>query len=678
MRYAFVLLIAAVALVSCGGGGSSSGSSSGAVPAVPASVAPGLPTSSLTWTGSLGPWNSQNSGKLNAFAIDPRNPSVMYAGGGTGTEDGVTTDTGIFKTSDGGASWSAANAGLTDTTINSLIFDPQANALYAATETGGIFRSTDGANSWQQVSNVAGVRQIVQAGGTFFAASSVGILTSSDGTTWSISVPTQAAADTVAVSSGTIFAGLVNGAIVRAAISVPAATMHVFAALDAPPVIHAIVVDPQNAQSIYASMTGMVGGIYTDALMHSSDGGSTWSSVPIPATLRGAQAIAFSAVVPHRLYVAGTGLAYTDDARTFAIAQGYGDARTLTVLDGDRLAIGSDQGIALGSYGSNFSPVTARLAVNIVRSVAVHGSTLLVTMQDFAPARSSDGGATWQTLSVGSTENGVAYINPNAPNVCYILDNGISVSTDGCITFANQSVGGRIASTEPFATEANSPRTYVVTSNGLYVANDGVHFYPIACSVPGPVDIALDPRNPKHVYIASSSGGVAVWRSSDGGVTFSRSNVFAPPGPSYPNDAPVLAVDPVNGAIVAMTQTAIYRSTDGGATFTPLTQLQLPLARNAMRRVDPDARLAFGGTTGYNIGERAQFVTSASGPLLLLSTPSGLLASSDDATTTHSVVQNAISHEFEGIAVDGNRICAGTDGQGVVCSDTSKLAASRY
>ncbi len=676
MRFLCLLMTVVVALCACGGGGSSSH-------VLPNASAPALtlPSSNGTWSASLGPWNASNSGKLNAFAIDPHDASTMYVAGGIGTDDGVTTDTGIYKTTNGGASWSAMNRGLADTTVNWLLFDASGRALYAATESGGIFRSTDGAQSWQQVSSAQSVRQIVESSGTFYAATAQGVLSSPDGSTWTTFSPTAAGANTLAVAGSTIYAGLVDGTLLHITATMQQRLAD-FPALDAPPAVHAIAVDPANSRSIYATVAGMVNGVYSDALMHSADAGASWQTIAIPQSLRGAQAIAFSRAVPHRLYVAGIGIAYIDNGRTLnAAGNGYGDARTLTVLDGDRLVIASDQGVALGSAGGSFTPVTAGLAINIVRSVAVHGSTVLVTMQDFAPARSTDGGISWQTLSVNSTENGNAYINPNQPNLCYILDNGINVSTDGCSSFSAEPIGSHIASTEPFASDPSSAATYVVTEGGAYVATDGVHFRPSGWNVPQPVDIVVDPRNATHIFVSSMSGGIGVWHSLNGGRTFLRSNVFVPPGPSYPNDAPVVAVDPANGVVVAVTETAIYRSTDGGATFTPVQQTQSQLrVRSSLlmqgRRLDPDSRERQTQTAGYNIDEHAQFVSTGTRTMLVITTSNGMYASTDDGTTLHPLRADAISHRFEAFTTDGNgKFCTGTDGEGVICASLSALAA---
>jgi photosystem II stability/assembly factor-like uncharacterized protein len=75
-----------------------------------------------------------NSGlTVSTLAVDPQNPRTVYAG---------TYGRGVFKTTDGGTSWSAVNSGLTTLSVNSLAIDPQnPNTIYAGTG-GGVFAIT--------------------------------------------------------------------------------------------------------------------------------------------------------------------------------------------------------------------------------------------------------------------------------------------------------------------------------------------------------------------------------------------------------------------------------------------------------------------------------------------------------------------------------------------------------
>ena len=71
--------------------------------------------------------------------MDPSAPATLYAG----------TVGGVFKSTNGGGSWTAINTGLTNTEVQALAIDPSApGTLYAGTYGGGVFKSTDAGVSW--------------------------------------------------------------------------------------------------------------------------------------------------------------------------------------------------------------------------------------------------------------------------------------------------------------------------------------------------------------------------------------------------------------------------------------------------------------------------------------------------------------------------------------------------
>ena len=70
---------------------------------------------------------------VRALAIDPQTPSTLYAGTGNG----------VFRSTDGGASWTAVNSGLTSLAIDTLAIDPQnPSTVFAGTSGGGVFSTT--------------------------------------------------------------------------------------------------------------------------------------------------------------------------------------------------------------------------------------------------------------------------------------------------------------------------------------------------------------------------------------------------------------------------------------------------------------------------------------------------------------------------------------------------------
>ena len=68
---------------------------------------------------------------LPSLAIDPLDPSIIYAG----------TDGGVFESTNGGTTWNAMNRGLTNTHVTSLAIDPlNPDVIYTGTDGGGVFK----------------------------------------------------------------------------------------------------------------------------------------------------------------------------------------------------------------------------------------------------------------------------------------------------------------------------------------------------------------------------------------------------------------------------------------------------------------------------------------------------------------------------------------------------------
>lgn len=104
---------------------------------------------------ALGPGNV--GGRTRALVIDPTNPNIMYASGVSG---------GVWKTTNAGANWMPLNDLLPNLAINSMVIDPaNSNVIYAGTGEGyfnldavrgdGIFKTTNGGASWTQLANTA-------------------------------------------------------------------------------------------------------------------------------------------------------------------------------------------------------------------------------------------------------------------------------------------------------------------------------------------------------------------------------------------------------------------------------------------------------------------------------------------------------------------------------------------
>jgi photosystem II stability/assembly factor-like uncharacterized protein len=78
------------------------------------------------------------------LVVDPTTPTTLYA---------ATADLGVFKSLDGGATWTAASSGIAGTNIAALAIDPvHSQTLYAATAT-AVYKTVNGAGNWTAINN---------------------------------------------------------------------------------------------------------------------------------------------------------------------------------------------------------------------------------------------------------------------------------------------------------------------------------------------------------------------------------------------------------------------------------------------------------------------------------------------------------------------------------------------
>jgi photosystem II stability/assembly factor-like uncharacterized protein len=92
-------------------------------------------------------WSQTNQGirsySLYALKIHPKNSKILYLGAG---------GAGLYKSTDGGATWVGMSDGLQNTDIATLVLHPNdPEIIYVATST-GVFKSPDGGTNWVSLS----------------------------------------------------------------------------------------------------------------------------------------------------------------------------------------------------------------------------------------------------------------------------------------------------------------------------------------------------------------------------------------------------------------------------------------------------------------------------------------------------------------------------------------------
>lgn len=332
---------------------------------------------------------------VTSLVLDPLAPNTLYAG---------TPDHGLFKSTNGGATWNPT--GLTGTPVASLAIDPLVPAtLYAVTPL-GVLRSVDGAQSWtgtrlmnehfsgflywffNPASATFGSLAIaprtdpaappaLYAGFTFFAwdafteyvwgevvwttdgSSGWGPLNPYYGDPWSFpawrSAPAVAVAPHTASTSATVYtAGSAEYDVCW--VRDEGATIGCAVLGQAFVGASALAIDPQNANIVYVGTNGS--GVYT-----TTNGGSTWSGGGAGVV----RSLALDSHTPSIIYA------------------GTDDLGVLKSTDG----------------GASWTPVNVGLTSSSIRVVAVDPFATATVYAGTATGlfKSTDGGGTWSRMT---------------------------------------------------------------------------------------------------------------------------------------------------------------------------------------------------------------------------------------------------------------------------------------
>ncbi|MCC7062145.1 MAG: hypothetical protein IT456_05025, partial [Planctomycetes bacterium] len=120
------------------------------------------------WAGSCGGgvWRSDTYGSswtrlddrmgnlvIGCLALDPNNPDVLYAGTGEGFSGSsvLSTGVGIWKSSDGGTTWSVLSTTTAFGNVSRIAIPPNNSSIVLAATSTGVRRSTDAGATWTTV-----------------------------------------------------------------------------------------------------------------------------------------------------------------------------------------------------------------------------------------------------------------------------------------------------------------------------------------------------------------------------------------------------------------------------------------------------------------------------------------------------------------------------------------------
>jgi uncharacterized repeat protein (TIGR01451 family) len=265
-----------------------------------------------TWSGSS---NELTSTRVNAFAQDPINPNILYAG----------SNLGVYKSLNSGANWNPtgiANQSTAPLFTNVIAIDPSNTDIIYAGTTAGVFKSTNGGslygtkNSGFVSLNINAIAIDPVTPTTLYAGSNSSIYKSTNGgDTWvemrsgiTGSAPRVNEIVFDPTNSATVYIGTVRGMFKSTNGATSWTEINGGALSSSPPQITALVINPTNPLILYAA--GANGHMYKTV-----DGGTNWteSGVGLPPVIP-VTTMAIDPVTPSILYAGGAQLFKSSDS----------------------------------------------------------------------------------------------------------------------------------------------------------------------------------------------------------------------------------------------------------------------------------------------------------------------------------------------------------------------------
>jgi photosystem II stability/assembly factor-like uncharacterized protein len=532
-----------------------------------------------------------NDASIHVLAFDPIDSFTVYVGSNTyGQGDGV------FKSTDGGATWVRKNRGLpNDADIFSIAVDPTDHlTIYTGTRNpDSLFKSTDGADSWT-----------LSDGGLPY-----------DYVVRSLAVDP---ADPSTVYAGVERPGYCSGGAYKSTDS--GATWMPVGNLElAHFVIGALAIDPGRPQTVYAA-AGALGCGPRGGVFKTTDGGESWTQV-----LKGpdAYALALDPRHPRILFAATeTGMVKTTDRGSHWRQDNEG----ITSLPVQAVEINPRRSqVALAGTvaviyrttdrGSTWTALTNAIGDAFVQTLAadpIDGDTIYAAVGEWV-FKTADGGRTWALTSDGLSGFDVYDLvpDPTDSHIVYAATDGSGVyrTDDGGETWLPANAGIFGIDFRSLAVDPANPQTlYAGADTGVYKTTDAGQtwtYHGQGLELAGYIEaLVVDPSNPDVLYAGGYSGGCCspgigpqsrddpcsdmpscstgamedddgVFKSTDGGLTWTRSSLGI--GDFLATSVTSLAIDPSSPqtlyAAVSCTyyeecgNTYVYKTTDGAASW---------------------------------------------------------------------------------------------------------------
>ena len=647
------------------------GAAPGALGNKPSAAQPGLPVPTGQWT-SIGPTPITNgqtipaaavSGRVNAIAVNPSNPSVVYIG---------AADGGVWESMDGGTHWTPLTDGQCSMAMGALAIDPvNTNIVYAGTgeqnfsldsDYGcGVLRSADGGQTWTQL----GAATFVTASGGATISRLLIDPTTAGSTTATTVLATADSGVYRSTNSGASWSNVLSGTATDA-VRNPSAPATVYAALGN------IFGDPRNG--VYKSTDGgqswtqLGGGLPTSnvgrinlaiaasapatlyaaiqnsstfgllGVFKSTNGGTSWTQVSASGATCGNQCwydmhIEVDPTNANAVYFGGTDLfKSTDGGSNFTDLGGYAPTQHGDGIHPDQhilsfdpsnasvLYIGNDGGVFKSpDGGSTWSSLNQNLTLTqfgpglsatpdgakVLGGTQDNGTDLYTgsigwmqvqggdggfTAIDFntpttfyheffdvSPQVSFDGGASWNDISAGISANSSLFytpfvMSPSNSHTLYLGTNFLNRTANQGSSWSALTQTPDASNISAIAEAKSNPQIiyYGTDSAAIEVStNGGGSWTPINSGLPNlfATHIAVNPTNPQNAFVTFQGFGSGhVWETTNGGTSWANISGNLPD-----IGVNVILLDPnaPTTNLLVGTDLGVFRTSDGGASWSP-------------------------------------------------------------------------------------------------------------
>ncbi len=581
-----------------------------------------------TWSLSTGPSGIFATGLTTSkIAVDPTNPNIAYAAmANIGNNRAFITGTGIYRTADGGATWTNLTSAVGLTTADpwsDVVVDPASpTTLYAAvgtfysTTNAGVYKSTNSGTTWTKLTTFAD-----GASNTDVGRIALAIAPSAHLTVFA-SVASVSTGATLAVQKTT------DGGTTVGSVTPPNNYMGGQGWYD-----QWIIVDPANANNVYVA--GSAGSF---SIQRSTNGGTTWADI----STGGASPHADHHAVT---FDASAALVEGDDGGVFRLAS-PATATTWTDLNGNLATIQfqgiaqkpDDAAIAAGGSQDNGTEVMTNGSPIWTETDGGDGgfvrfnrqtTTDLLRVSPVASfgasaffRKSTNTGASWSNATTGL--NGADSMNfyppfaidPTNGNHAYFGSFRIYETTNFASSWSLLGTTGlQTTDVDAIAPAPSDPTNTIYVAQGGYFAsnsdfavttNHGSSWtnHNLPANSGRISSIAVDPTTSTTVYVVTSTFNSAghVWKSTTGGASWTQIGTPAAGLPDLPTWA--VAIDPLNGNLYVGNDIGVYQSTNGGTSWTRFGT-GLPNAQVLDLDLESGLRILMAGTHGRSAWEIA-------------------------------------------------------------------------